>query len=54
MIAFLDDVIGRGFLERWARMNDGEEWMAERLRELDELRAVTRRRLVHSRSDDRE
>lgn len=24
MIAFLDDVIGRGFLERWARMNGCE------------------------------
>ena len=41
-VAFLDDAIGRPFLERWARMNDCEEWMAERLRELEELRAVTR------------
>ena len=43
MIAFLDDVIGRPFLERWARMNGWEAWMAERLRELEELRAVTQR-----------
>ncbi len=28
MIAFLDDVFGRGFLLRWARMNDCAEWMA--------------------------
>ena len=34
-VAFLDEVIGRGFLERWARMNDCEEWMAQRLRELE-------------------
>ena len=53
MIAFLDDVIGRGFVERWARMNDCQEWMEERLRELEELRAVMPGRLVHSRSDGR-
>ena len=34
MIAFLDDVFGRGFLLRWARMNDGEEWIDQRLPEL--------------------
>jgi hypothetical protein len=34
MIAFLDDVFGRGFLERWARMKDCEDWMRERLHEL--------------------
>ena len=39
-VAFLDDVIGRPFLERWARMNACEEWMAERLRELEELRVA--------------
>jgi len=33
-IRFLDDVFGRGFLLRWAKMNDCGEWMAERLREL--------------------
>ncbi len=37
MIVFLDEAIGRNFLERWARMNDCEDWMAERLRELDRL-----------------
>ncbi len=42
-VAFLDAAIGRPFLERWARMNDCAAWMAERLRELEELRAVTRR-----------
>jgi len=36
MIAFLDDVIGRNFLERWARMNDCEKWMEKQLRELDQ------------------
>jgi len=39
-VAFLDDAIGRPFLERWARMNACEEWMAERLRELEELRVA--------------
>ncbi len=38
MIAFLDDVIGRSFLERWARMNDCEKWMEQRISELTELR----------------
>ena len=38
MIEFLDDVIGRSFLERWARMNDCVEWMDERIVELTELR----------------
>ncbi len=33
-IAFLDDVFGRGFLLRWAKMNDCEEWIDQRLREL--------------------
>ncbi len=35
-VAFLDDAIGRPFRERRARMNECEEWMAERLRVLDE------------------
>ena len=43
MIAVWDDGIGCNFLERWAGMNDCEDWMAERLRELEELRAVRRR-----------
>ncbi len=34
-IAFLDDVFGRGFLLRWAKMNDCEEQIAERLSELE-------------------
>ena len=38
MIAFLDDVIGRNFVVRWARMNDCEEWMEQRISELTELR----------------
>ncbi len=38
-VAFLDDAIGRPFLERWARMNGCEAWMAERLRELEDLKA---------------
>ena len=38
-VAFLNDAIGRSLLERWARMNDCEERMAERLRELEELKA---------------
>ena len=38
MIAFLDDVIGRGFVLRWERMNDCEQWVEERLRELARLR----------------
>ncbi len=32
--AFLDAVFGRGFLLRRARMNDCEEWLDARLREL--------------------
>lgn len=36
----LDEAIGRPFLERWARMNDCEEWMAERLIELEQAEAV--------------
>jgi len=34
MITFLDDVIARSFLERWARMNGCEEWLRRRRREL--------------------
>ena len=37
MLAFLDDVFGRGFLLRWAKINDCEEWMREMLRELYEV-----------------
>ncbi len=39
-VAFLDQAIGRPFLERWARMNDCEAWMAERLIELEQAEAV--------------
>jgi hypothetical protein len=34
-IAFLDDVFGRGFLLRWAKMNNCEERIEERLSELE-------------------
>jgi len=40
MIAFLDDVFGRGFLLRWARMNDCEERVERLLVELGEHPAV--------------
>ena len=33
MIAFLDDMFGRGFLLRWARMNDCEEWLLKLMKE---------------------
>ena len=35
MIAFLDGVYSRSFLLRWAKMNDCEEWMHDRLWEID-------------------
>ncbi len=38
-LLFLEEAIGRPFLERWARMNGCEAWMGERLRELEELKA---------------
>ncbi len=40
MLAFLDSAIGRGFLERWARMNDCEAYLEDRLRELDQIRSL--------------
>ncbi len=38
MMALLDDVLGRGFLLRWAKMNYCEEWMQSRLSELEEIK----------------
>ncbi len=34
-VAFLEEAIGRPFLERWARMNNCEERIEERLSELE-------------------
>ncbi len=35
MIAFLDDMFGRGFVLMWAQMNGCEEWLQKLMKELD-------------------